>query len=200
MEILNQGLYLVSSGLLIPVIVVLLLLFLKALLLIGSFYGAYIRRIKQQKQITELLARLGTTGVDTGKLKAYTEQPFQFFRNLRKILDVKSHAVKSEKVLTDFELMGEKELEQSRILMRTGPMLGLMGTLIPMGPALVGLAGGNLEAMAQNMRIAFSTTVVGVFVGVVGFFSYTVKRRWYREDAQNLAYIKDLVNGEGGDR
>ena len=34
------------------------------------------------------------------------------------------------------------------LLTRVGPMLGLMGTLIPLGPALAGLAAGDMQGMA----------------------------------------------------
>jgi biopolymer transport protein ExbB/TolQ len=71
-------------------------------------------------------------------------------------------------------------------------MLGLMGTLIPMGPALVGLAAGDIESMALNMQVAFSTTVVGLFTGAIGFIIQLFRQRWYREDGELLQYLLDL--------
>ena len=78
-------------------------------------------------------------------------------------------AAQREKVLADFEAGCETDLAPARTMARLGPMLGLMGTLIPMGPALVGLAAGDIVAMAENLQVAFSTTVVGLFVGGTGF-------------------------------
>ena len=57
-----------------------------------------------------------------------------------------------------------------------------MGTLIPMGPALAGLASGDIASMAYNMQIAFATTVVGLVAGAVGFLTQQVKQRWYLQD------------------
>ncbi len=72
-------------------------------------------------------------------------------------------------------------------------MLGLMGTLIPMGPALVGLASGDIATMAQNMQVAFATTVVGIFVGGIGYVTQLVKQRWFVEDLNNLEFISKLI-------
>ena len=77
---------------------------------------------------------------------------------------------------------------------RLGPILGLMGTLIPMGPALAGLASGDIASMAYNMQIAFATTVVGLVAGAVGFLTQQVKQRWYLQDMTNLEFIAELLN------
>ena len=73
-------------------------------------------------------------------------------------------------------------------------MLGLMGTLIPMGPALVGLSTGDIASMAYNMQVAFATTVVGLFSAAIGFITSQVKQRWYLKDLTNLEYVAELLN------
>ena len=47
------------------------------------------------------------------------------------------------KALADFDFDAQKRLGRTRMLVRAGPALGLMGTLIPLSPALTGLANGN---------------------------------------------------------
>ena len=69
-----------------------------------------------------------------------------------------------------------------------------MGTLIPMGPALPGLASGDIASMAYNMQIAFATTVVGLVAGAEGFLTQQVKQRWYLQDMTNLEFISELLN------
>ena len=70
-------------------------------------------------------------------------------------------------------------------------MLGLMGTLIPMGPALAGLASGNIADMAYNMQIAFATTVVGCVTAGIALLISSVKKHWYTEEISNLYYVLD---------
>ena len=114
-------------------------------------------------------------------------------KNLLLMKAVDWNFIHGEKIISDFELKLQKDLDGPITLMRVGPMLGLMGTLIPMGPALVGLAAGDLAAMAINMRIAFSTTVVGIFVGAIGFVVQLIRKRWFKEDGETLQYIFDLA-------
>jgi biopolymer transport protein ExbB/TolQ len=46
--------------------------------------------------------------------------------------------------------------------------------------------------MALNMQVAFSTTVMGIFIGAVGFITYSVKSRWYNEEIANIQYVLEL--------
>ena len=76
---------------------------------------------------------------------------------------------------------------------KMGPMLGLMGTLIPMGPALAGLASGDIASMAYNMQVAFATTVVGLFISATGFVTQQIKQRWDLQDMINLEFFTELL-------
>ena len=72
-----------------------------------------------------------------------------------------------------------------------------MGTLIPMGPALVGLSSGSVEALASNLVVAFSTTVLGLLVGALCYCMGLARRRWYATDLARLEYVYDCLHGEG---
>ena len=60
-------------------------------------------------------------------------------------------------------------------------MLGLMGTLIPLGPGLAALGNGELSILTTAMSVAFDTTVLGLFVGIIGFVLGRMRRRWYEQ-------------------
>ena len=94
-----------------------------------------------------------------------------------------------ERLLANYEVDAERELGHSRTLAQLGPMLGLMGTLIPMGPALVGLAAGDLASMAYNMQVAFATTVVGMLIAAIGVVTLQVKQRWYARELHDLEFL-----------
>ena len=98
-----------------------------------------------------------------------------------------------QKLMSDFDIASASDLASSRTLTKMGPMLGLMGTLIPMGPALVGLSSGDIASMAYNMQVAFATTVVGLFSAAIGFITGQVKSRWYQQDKVNLQFLADLL-------
>ena len=112
---------------------------------------------------------------------------------MRRLLALKDSPAHVQRLLADFEIAADKDLSVSKTLAKLGPMLGLMGTLIPMGPALVGLSTGDIASMAYNMQVAFATTVVGLFSSAIGFITQQVKQRWYLQDMTNLEFIAGLI-------
>jgi len=79
------------------------------------------------------------------------------------------------------ERRAHRRIERADILTRTSPMLGLMATLISLGPGLTALSNGNLNLLAEAMLTAFDATVLGIAAGVVGFIIGRLRRRWYDE-------------------
>jgi biopolymer transport protein ExbB/TolQ len=193
MNFLTNILYWISTSLMIPVIVVLLISLVMALFMLGGFYSLYINRLKHKNIVREFLNVINDKNKNIIEEVKIKNDKTLFFEYIKKLINVNWHGIHSEKIIADFEIAGEKELESSKSLMRLGPMLGLMGTLIPMGPALVGLASGDIASMAVNMQVAFSTTVVGIFIGAIGYITQLVKQRWYVEDLNNLQYIYELM-------
>ncbi|MBT3184459.1 MAG: flagellar motor protein MotA [Nitrospina sp.] len=80
-----------------------------------------------------------------------------------------------------FENTARTRIERTDILTRVSPMLGLMGTLIPLGPGLAGLGQGDLSILTDSVTIAFDTTVLGLLAGIIGFILGRLRRRWYDE-------------------
>ncbi len=70
-------------------------------------------------------------------------------------------------------------IERADLLARVGPMLGLMGTLIPLGPGLAALGRGEVSELARAVTVAFDTTVLGLLIGMTGFVIGRLRRRWY---------------------
>jgi biopolymer transport protein ExbB/TolQ len=83
--------------------------------------------------------------------------------------------------VSDIERRAHRRIERADILTRTAPMLGLMATLISLGPGLMALSNGNLNLLAEAMLTAFDATVLGLAAGVVGFIVGRLRRRWYDE-------------------
>lgn len=191
MDLITNALYWLSNGMLLPDIIFLLFFFVKSLIMIGGFYGTYIARTKVNVKLNRDL--------EQGDVKHFLRSlPEADGRNrllgqLHKIRNAPRDAALLDKLLGDYEVIADKELGQSKLLVKIGPMLGLMGTLIPMGPALVGLATGDVASMASNMQVAFATTVVGIIIGAVGFITLQVKQRWAAADMNLLEYVVESL-------
>jgi len=100
------------------------------------------------------------------------------------------------KVLADFDLQSLRKLERTRMMVRFGPALGLMGTLIPLSPALEGLANGNVKLLSDNLRVAFSVTVLGLLIGAIAFAVSLVRDRMYAQDLSDLEYVATTLTPE----
>ena len=194
MNYVSDILYWISTGLMVPVIILLIVMFIRALLLIGSFFGQYLSIRKTEFLIKDKFASLNTDNIDSIGLELPQKNPSMVVCYILNILKAKESPAHLQKLLADYEIAADKDLAISKTLTKIGPMLGLMGTLIPMGPALVGLSTGDIASMAYNMQVAFATTVVGLFCAAIGFITQQVKQRWYLQDMTNLEFLVELLN------
>lgn len=194
MNIISDILYWISTGLLVPDIVLLIVLFGRALLLVGSFYGQYLSIRKTEALLRNELNALTPATVMELADKLPEKSSSLVISYIRQVLQAHESPAQIQRLLANFEIAADKDLAISKTLTKLGPILGLMGTLIPMGPALAGLASGDIASMAYNMQIAFATTVVGLIAGAVGFLTQQVKQRWYLQDMTNLEFLSELLN------
>ena len=194
MNIISDILYWISTGLLVPDIVLLIVLFGRALLLVGSFYGQYLSIRKTEALLRNELNALTPATVMELAEKKKKKSSSLVISYIRQVLQAHESPAQIQRLLANFEIAADKDLAISKTLTKLGPILGLMGTLIPMGPALAGLASGDIASMAYNMQIAFATTVVGLVAGAVGFLTQQVKQRWYLQDMTNLEFLSELLN------
>ncbi|MFM2125148.1 MAG: hypothetical protein RL328_1599 [Acidobacteriota bacterium] len=84
-------------------------------------------------------------------------------------------------------------LTAPRTLVKVGPSLGLLGTLIPMGQSLASLAAGNLEAMAGQMVVAFTSTIIGLATGTLAYVVATVRLSWVNETVREQRYLAEKI-------
>ena len=194
MNAISDIMFWISTGLLVPVIVLLILLFFRSLLLVGSFFGQYVSIRKTDKLIREQMETLHVNNVDHFAEKLPEKSNSLVVMFMKRILAEQQNKAQVQRLLANFEIAADKDLAISKSLTKLGPILGLMGTLIPMGPALVGLSTGDIASMAYNMQVAFATTVIGLVAGAIGFLTQQVKQRWYLQDMTNLECLVEVLN------
>jgi biopolymer transport protein ExbB/TolQ len=102
-----------------------------------------------------------------------------------------------EYALADYELAAERRLDRTRMLVRAGPAVGLMGTLIPLAPGLTALGKGDVASLASDLRTAFAATVVGLLAGTVAFALTLTRTRMYSEDLAALERAGQLARRTG---
>lgn len=193
MEAISKILFWVANSLLIPDIIILLFLFARSLLLIGSFYNQFMVKRKNDKELNGKIKNLNTLNIESLKTSLPEKDNSLFTRYLRDLLTTPASDAYSDFLLSNFENEAEKDVSLSKLLAKMGPVLGLIGTLIAMSPALVGLSTGDISGMAYNMQVVFATTVVGLVVSAVGLVTQQFKQRWYAKDVNNLDYVSRIL-------
>lgn len=189
MKVISEILFAVSNGLLVPVVLALLLLLLRALLVAVGLYGKYQRHRRIAETFRPVVkAYLRDRLIDGVESVSGLSEDI-FIRCLTSILAHSADKAYCEYALSDYQVYVQKRLSKSRLLIKFGPMLGLMGTLIPMGPALVGLATGDIASMAYNMQVAFATTVVGMLIAGIGLISLRIDRTFYAAALNDLEFF-----------
>ncbi len=195
------AMFMISNSLLYPVIIILLGLVAWSLISVGQLISEYASRSRD-------IAKLKVGCRDAKKymqmqdykkaaeaLRSSGSNDFlrSFLNDLTESLKENKFAVEAEKLLQDYELRIAKELEKARLVVKLGPMFGLMGTLIPLGPALMGLTAGNIQQLATNLVVAFSTTVLGLLSGGIAYTISLVKKRWYTQDLSDMEYVVEVL-------
>ena len=213
-SILQSAIYQISTSLLYPVIIILLGMTAFIVVEIGMFSFEWLARAGRlkggtkskdlEKGVLEAKELIDEGSFEEGVslLENVTTKRFVYLF-LDGILALKEtqpvcpdmFAINVEKLLQKCDSFISKRLERTKVMVRLGPMLGLMGTLIPMGPALLALTGGDVDTLANNLIIAFGTTVVGLLIGSVSYILYTVRRRWYEDDMNDITYICEVLFG-----
>lgn len=175
---LERFLFDVSSALYLPVILAVSLLIVYVALQCGSLvHEAWERRQRSQAVAAYRAQLLGELALALPHLDA-----------------------RLERLLQGVELAMAKRLDRVRFVIKVGPALGLMGTLIPMGISLAALAEGNIPKMAGSMVTAFTATVAGLGSGVGAYLIALVREKWLKDDMREMEYLTEIAAREHCDQ
>jgi len=167
-------LYSISTLLYLPVLLAIAALVLYLLMCLGSFGGEWNERRRGVRQL------LAAAQAEMAAAVAADEKAPPLDARL-------------ELIVQQADAAGARRLDAVRFVVRVGPALGLMGTLIPMGISLAGLAQGNLPKMAESMTTAFTATVVGLACSVCAYLLTLAREHWLRSDVTAIAYEAETL-------
>lgn len=185
---LAEALARIASSLRTPVLILALLALLICALEVGRFaIELYTRARAGRGALRILVRRIVANPSQAAVLSARASSPFA----RSALLEIARARLASEPAgvehaLADYELAVQRRLDHTRILVRAGPALGLMGTLIPLAPGLAALGHGNVATLATDLRTAFAATTIGLLVGTVAFALTLTRTRMYTEDLTAL--------------
>lgn len=187
---IEQLMYQVSDLLLAPVLLAIMFVFFYGFFVFGAFSIQAWQRKKHRVQF---------------------EQPYEKVLKPLPGYDLHNFLCANPKSTFDeLEVFALKDLEFVRLVTRIAPMLGLVATMIPMGPALKSLADGNIQGISDNLVIAFAAVIFGLVAATFTFLVASVKKRWLAvelieaqkrlESSLTVDLTDDIHLGKNGER
>lgn len=185
---LGDGLSHIATALRVPVLIAAVVILILCALECGRFAVEWWRRWRNRRfDLRQVVAEALADPSHAAHYARYARSPI----TARAVLAIAAappaeRGSATERALVDYELAVERSLDRTRLLVRAGPAIGLMGTLIPLIPGLAALAGGDVGTLANDLRDAFGATVVGLLVGTVAFALALTRTRMFTEDLAGL--------------
>ena len=200
-EFLTGSLDVISQSLTIPVMVILLVIVIISIITLGGAIAEYTSRKKVPVgTIRDLIYDINAAeSADALKnVVSKAKIPKAQKKVLTEIASSEQLGEPSREALARklFEFEEEKtmdSLKKTDIITRIGPTLGLMGTLIPMGPGLAALGAGDINTLASSLTVAFNTTIVGIGSGALCYFIGKIRSSWYDRYLSDLDALIDAV-------
>lgn len=158
----------VSGALEVPVIVLLVLFLLAAAALVGWLIAESCTERRHLKLTLPALMETLRTAPDR-------EAAVEESGLLRRQKDALLELLEREQDRYD------SIVKLSELLARLAPMLGLLGTLIPLGPGIIALGQGDTYTLSTSLLTAFDTTIAGLVAAALAIVVSAIRRRWYRE-------------------
>lgn len=168
---------------------------------LGGFAVEWVtERRKFKVDVTALIRKIHKQGWDSitgliegsGLLK-YHKQTLQEFIAAADLPRELRLAV-AQRLLAGVETKYEKMTLFTDIVAKIGPMLGLLCTLIPLGPGIIALSNGDPATLSQSLSIAFNATIVGLLNAGLSHMLSSVRKYWYNDYLVSLESVMEAVN------
>ena len=212
---LSEILHTIAQALMIPCLIILLVLMAGAVWQIGDIVVEYIaERRKHKCNVPQLLRDVHAAGADglaelienSGLLRRQKKALLELAESRGNVLWAldKAETVRFSHENPDLTALAERLLatEEARnarttsitdMIAKLGPMFGLLGTLIPLGPGIVALGQGDTVTLSESMNVAFDTTIAGVISAAVASVISHIRKRWYNDDMVSLETLMEAV-------
>lgn len=198
-ETLTSLIHILSESLLTPVVILLVISIVIVILSFGGLINEFIsRKPISSHDLEDLIRRVSfSSNVSVMKDEINRSNLFDYQKEIL-IRIANNHDIGSDarKALAGELISAEetrliKKTNKTDILVRVGPILGLLGTLIPLGPGLAALGSGDIATLAQSLTIAFDTTVTGLTVGAIAYLVSKYKKQWYEAELIDVETVAE---------
>ncbi len=196
---LDQIMYTIAQALEVPDIVVLLILVAVSVVLVGTIIAEYFTEHRLLKvKLPELFDELNSGEVPieecirtSGLLKRQKRALIELTRH-PDLTDIMREAL-AVRLITEEQDHYDRIVKISDIIARLGPIFGLLGTLIPLGPGIVAMGQGDTYTLSRSLLTAFDTTILGLISAAVAMVVSMIRRGWYGNYMSALEAVMECV-------
>ena len=181
-------------------VIILLVLMAATVIVTGTFvFEFFVEHRKLRADVPKLIETMNTTKIrDLSDLIKQNELLPRQKKALNQLIredkmDSENREIYAAQLLFEEEEHYQKYLRWPQMISKLGPMFGLLGTLVPLGPGLMALSEGNTALLSQSLLIAFDTTSAGVVIAAVALVITQIRKQWYRSYAQALESMMEVI-------
>jgi len=195
-DLLENGLFALGQILRLPVILLLWVCVALTLYYVGRYLVLAVKRRREREgfDLKQWLQQRRVLDVDTAGSVGLPADLKALIADIQDLNTAQAlHHGGLENVVAEHEERLRHGLDGPRALVKVGPSLGLIGTLIPMGSSLAAMAGGNLNAMAGQMVVAFTSTIIGLAAGTAAYGLVVLRQSWVSASIREHRYVAEVV-------
>lgn len=202
LALLENGLFALGQVMRFPVMALLWICVASVFFMAGAALVEALKR-RREREAFDIKRWLKDRPLLAGALADAERLPFELKLFVERVQD--QHRASQlqngglEHLLLEAEEKLRRRLDPSRLMVKVGPSLGLLGTLIPMGVSLASMAAGDLEAMAGQMVVAFTTTIIGLACGTAAYVINLVRQSWVNQSIREHRFVAERALVELGE-
>ena len=174
----------ITNALQVPVIVLLMALAVLMVVIMGMLLAEFFTERRYFRlSVPELVDNLQSSPDP----EAVIRESGMLRRQKTALFELLSHplATPSEResmavnIVAQEQAIFDNRVKVTDFIAKVGPMLGLMGTLIPLGPGVIAIGAGDTETLSVSLLVAFDTTIMGLVVAALALLVSTIRKSWY---------------------
>jgi biopolymer transport protein ExbB/TolQ len=197
---LSEILHVIGQGILVPCLIVLLLLIVTSVWQLGDLLmELFTERRKTRVDVPALIKEIYEGGparlqevIEATRLVRRQKEALYMLIDSREMPRTSLIAM-AQRLLATEEDKYERTTAVTDLVAKLGPMFGLLGTLIPLGPGIVALGEGDTATLSASLAVAFDTAIAGVSSAAVSYVISNIRKRWYDDYLTNFEVLMECV-------
>ena len=177
-------LHTITSALLVPVVVILMAMGVVVVLMVGMLIAEF---FTERRYFKLSIPKLVDDLQHTDDIAGVVSECNMLKRQKNALLEIMNHpdATPTEResmavnIVAQEQAIYDNRVKVSDLISKIAPMMGLMGTLIPLGPGIIAIGTGDTGLLSDSLLVAFDTTITGLVVASLSLLISTIRKSWY---------------------